>query len=285
MHKIDTENRTAQDEFEDEDVSQHIEGTDLNAAWFNTVQRELCNLVTGAGMSLDPNDDTQVKKAVAQNSLHAYQVFATTWAVPECCESSTVLLIKAQNMSITGTFNDGALVIILPKWTGDETASITVSYGNTNVVIRPGCAVMGVCYTDGVSTKLISTLPFATATSNGAITPLSLETRKVVDKGFVTDSSAVGPNNEYRPWQLMSNWSVGQVKRVMARAGVTESYRVIYYVNTLGETGTFELYPNSYRELMCIGSVETSAGKYAVFATNGVDKLPDTSVAASAANA
>ena len=38
--------------------------TILDAAWLNTVQRELANIVTSSGLNLDPNDDTQVMAAL-----------------------------------------------------------------------------------------------------------------------------------------------------------------------------------------------------------------------------
>ena len=41
MHKINTETATQNGEFTDGDELQSIAPTDLNAAWFNSVQREL----------------------------------------------------------------------------------------------------------------------------------------------------------------------------------------------------------------------------------------------------
>lgn len=62
MHKIDTD--TAIDgEFVSGSSSTGQQATKLNASWFNTVQRELSNIVEKAGMSLSKTDDGQVFSA------------------------------------------------------------------------------------------------------------------------------------------------------------------------------------------------------------------------------
>lgn len=67
MHKIDTDTAVG-DEFVDGNEAASIKATRLNAKWFNTIQRELCNIVTKAGMALSENDDGQVLAAIL---LHA----------------------------------------------------------------------------------------------------------------------------------------------------------------------------------------------------------------------
>lgn len=52
-----------------------IDATMITAAWLNAVQRELVNLIIGAGIPLDPDDDEQVLKAI-----QAIQTTASTWA-------------------------------------------------------------------------------------------------------------------------------------------------------------------------------------------------------------
>ncbi len=63
MHKIDGQ-YNVDGEFVGGDKEQGIRATRLNASWFNTIQRELCNIVEQAGMALSENDDSQVLKAV-----------------------------------------------------------------------------------------------------------------------------------------------------------------------------------------------------------------------------
>lgn len=66
MQKIGslTDTADANGEFTDGSGASGVESTLLPAAWFNTVQRELANIVTGAGWSLDPKNDYQVLPAL-----------------------------------------------------------------------------------------------------------------------------------------------------------------------------------------------------------------------------
>lgn len=65
MHKIDTDTAVG-NEFVDGNAAASIKATRLNAKWFNTIQRELCNIVEQAGMALSENDDGQVLRAVLE---------------------------------------------------------------------------------------------------------------------------------------------------------------------------------------------------------------------------
>ena len=65
MHKINTDTAVGY-EFVDGDADAGVRATRLNASWFNTVQRELCNIVEQAGMALSENDDGQVLRAVLE---------------------------------------------------------------------------------------------------------------------------------------------------------------------------------------------------------------------------
>lgn len=63
MHKIDTDTAVG-NEFVDGNAAASIRATRLNAKWFNTIQRELCNIVQKAGMALSDSDDGQVFSAI-----------------------------------------------------------------------------------------------------------------------------------------------------------------------------------------------------------------------------
>ncbi|KPA90596.1 hypothetical protein PF66_02657 [Pseudomonas asplenii] len=52
-----------------------IDSTVITPEWLNAIQRELVNLVLGAGLTITPGDDSQVLKAV-----QALQALANTWA-------------------------------------------------------------------------------------------------------------------------------------------------------------------------------------------------------------
>lgn len=66
MQKIGSLTNTADvnGEFTDGSGASAVESTLLPAAWFNTIQRELVNIVQSGGLTLDPNNDKQVLTAL-----------------------------------------------------------------------------------------------------------------------------------------------------------------------------------------------------------------------------
>ncbi|CAK7025467.1 hypothetical protein [Saezia sanguinis] len=66
MQKIGSITSTADSngEFTNGVVAQGIVPTLLDAAWFNTIQRELVKVVEGAGLELNPSDNTQIWQAI-----------------------------------------------------------------------------------------------------------------------------------------------------------------------------------------------------------------------------
>jgi microcystin-dependent protein len=64
MHKIDSPDATAGNEFSDGDPALGTLSTVLWAKWHNTLQRELVAIVAAAGISLSDADDNQVLEAI-----------------------------------------------------------------------------------------------------------------------------------------------------------------------------------------------------------------------------
>ncbi|AKP34896.1 hypothetical protein ACZ76_15890 [Yersinia aleksiciae] len=58
-------------EFTDGNVAGGVPPTILPAEWFNTLQRELINVVQDGGLTLDPNDDTQILAALKKLFLQS----------------------------------------------------------------------------------------------------------------------------------------------------------------------------------------------------------------------
>ncbi|WP_042819731.1 gp53-like domain-containing protein [Yersinia wautersii] len=58
-------------EFTDGNVAGGVPPTILPAEWFNTIQRELVTVVQDGGLTLDPNDDTQVLAALKKLFLQS----------------------------------------------------------------------------------------------------------------------------------------------------------------------------------------------------------------------
>lgn len=64
MQKISSPGATAQNEFTEGDPATGTPATVVSAAWLNTQQREGVALVEAAGLTLDPDDDTQILQAI-----------------------------------------------------------------------------------------------------------------------------------------------------------------------------------------------------------------------------
>lgn len=88
MRKVGSTTDTADvnGEYTNGNVANGVSPTIINAEMLNTFQRELVNVVEGAGIELDPNDDSQVIKALdkiiddkfdCSISLNGYQKFAS----------------------------------------------------------------------------------------------------------------------------------------------------------------------------------------------------------------
>lgn len=75
MQRITTSTRAVdlfgpgKDGFKDGNLGLGISATQLNAALFNSIQEEICNVIEAAGISLDVDTRTQLVKAIQSNSL------------------------------------------------------------------------------------------------------------------------------------------------------------------------------------------------------------------------
>jgi len=66
MHKVDAPGATPANEFTDGDPQSGVPATTLEAKFMNTVQRELLNVVEGAGLTLDEQNDGQLQEAISE---------------------------------------------------------------------------------------------------------------------------------------------------------------------------------------------------------------------------
>lgn len=70
-----TDTADANGEYTNGNVANGISPTIINAEMMNTFQRELVNVVEGAGLELDPDDDSQVHKAIGGGRLLSIVTF------------------------------------------------------------------------------------------------------------------------------------------------------------------------------------------------------------------
>ena len=94
-----TTTATSAGEFTNGSVSSGVSPTNLDAGWFNTVQRELIAVVEAGGLTLDPTNDAQMIEAIqalllAQNAgrLLAVQVFTASGTYTPTSGTSKILV-------------------------------------------------------------------------------------------------------------------------------------------------------------------------------------------------
>ena len=66
MHRIDTPTATPDNKFTEGNPTAGVEATVVTDAWLNSVQEELCNLLTSNGVPLDKENNTQLQVLVAE---------------------------------------------------------------------------------------------------------------------------------------------------------------------------------------------------------------------------
>lgn len=134
MHKINTS--TAVDgEFVDGNPATGQKATELNAAWFNTFQRELLAFLTDAGVAPSLTDDNQLLKIFPTNG--AWKCFFPsneTINVESWAKNSVILpSIWSDALGYSGSSIKNALMIVFPRWDlagSEESCTYTHSVPN-----------------------------------------------------------------------------------------------------------------------------------------------------------
>ncbi|WP_051916880.1 MULTISPECIES: hypothetical protein [unclassified Serratia (in: enterobacteria)] len=118
-----TETADLNGEFTDGRVAQGVPPTILPAAIFNTWQRELVNIVEGAGMVLDPQNDGQVLEAINKHV-------------------SSGRLLNIQRFLISGTYTPtpGTKRVLIKAWGGGGAGGGTPSVTTTQSAVAGGGA-------------------------------------------------------------------------------------------------------------------------------------------------
>lgn len=275
MHKINTDTATSGGEFTDGDEGQAIPPTDLNAAWFNSVQRELCSVVTEAGGSLDPSNDAQLWAVLKKIGFRVD--YSNDGDVDVSGFSgNTAIFHSASSFDIEGIVAKGSLVVIAPYWRDNSPNSISVGYNTGSISIKKWSVFVGFAMNGDDDLDLAGVyIPMLSGTSGkltvGALEAVSVKATKRFETAFVdfeytTDQPEL---QGQQAWQLAENWEVGQVKRVRctnAQAGGTE---VTTFGDSSGSYAQVKFYPYSFREFVCVGTYTTTGYTWAILAVNG----------------
>ena len=278
MHKINTETATQNGEFTDGDEQQAIAPTDLNAAWFNSVQRELCNVVTEAGGSLDPSNDAQLWAVLKKLGFRVDYSNDGDVDVSDF-SGNTAIFHSASDFDIDGIVAKGGLVVIAPYWRDDSPNSISVGYNTGSISIKKWSVFVGFAMNGDDGLDLAGGyIPMLSGTSGkltvGALEAASVKAGKRFETSFVdfeytTDQEGL---QGQQAWQLASNWEVGQVKRVRCTNAQSGGTQVTVFGNSSGNYSQIVFYPYSFREFVCVGTYTTTGTisyTWAVLAVNG----------------
>ncbi|AZC95308.1 gp53-like domain-containing protein [Pseudomonas chlororaphis] len=189
MQKIGDSTNTADaaGEFTEGAPAAGVPATLVKAKWLNAIQRELCGLVLGAGISLNASDDGQVLKAV-KALLSAALVGATTTA-------AGLLRIATQPEVDDGTNNNSAVTpaTLKARLAAVLVGATTTAAGLLRIATQPevddGTNNNSAVTPATLKARLAAVLVGATTTAAGL---LRIATQPEVDDG-TNNNSAVTP--------------------------------------------------------------------------------------------
>lgn len=99
MHKIDTPSAD-NGQFVDKDSSLGIDGTVVDASWLNAVQNEICNMIEGAGITLNKQSVVQLRDAV-ESFIHSKSLKTVVHASSVVESISTTVKRVSESFKIT----------------------------------------------------------------------------------------------------------------------------------------------------------------------------------------
>jgi hypothetical protein len=281
MYYINTDTATEEHEFTDGDESQLIPATDMNADWYNMIQRELQNVVLKGGLELDPLEDSQVWKVIEKLGLKSIVSNDATVNIGNY-KGGLLIIHNPSNFTLSSTIYTNSPVVIIPMWADGSPESFNFVYNNQILTIKKGQMIIGWALNlPGVGTVQMAALAipvfFSGKMELGNVNAVSLKTSKFFDAGFVSfeysdDIDQETGMEEWRAWQMAEHWSVGQVKRVYC-SNVSTVRNVPVYYDADSSWKTVPFYKNGYREFICVGTRSVIAGEitrtYAILLVNG----------------
>ena len=280
MYPITTD--TAVDgEFTDGDESQGIPPTDLNALWFNTIQREFLSILDGMGIAPDAANFAQIwdvlKRLGVRCNYYSGDVSTSDF------DGHQVILHTCADFTLDA-LKTNSVVIVIPYWSADsDPAKITMTYKNSSYKydIPKGSILIGLVK-NGVSPYsqiLPRYIPFMYSGKNMNIGELKAEKavfQKRFESAFLVFAYSDVPGESglepWREWQLAENWEVGQVRRVWC-SNATGGQSVYVYYDTNGNYKTVKFNPETFREFVCIGThtetINDVSYEFAALVVNG----------------
>ena len=278
MYWITTETANQDHEFTDGDEGQAIPATDLNAAWYNMIQRELLSILAGLNIAPDENNFAQIWDAMKTIGIRA--VYSEGDVVTSGFDGSVVIFHDASDFNV-GNLKTRSLLIVVPMWNDDSPDYIVFHYGSQNHQIKKGFFFIGMTANGSVEDLSIIGVDLPRAFNGkdlmiGTLNADEVKATSRYEKQLVQfeysdeiDSSGV---EKWRSWQLMANWKVGQVKRVYCVSTNATQSVFVYYDSVLNPKIVI-FQKNGFLEFLCTGArsvvVDGVTYNYAVLLVNG----------------
>lgn len=274
MYHITTETATQNGEFTDGDELNAIPPTDLNAFWFNMIQRELLNVLAGAGVTPDASNFAQLWDVLQKVGMRCVAIDGATIDVTGFT-GGNIVFHPASNFAFSGILKAYSLVIIVPVWTSESSEKITVTYNSVGLEIYKYNIFLG--FNDPVNGEKLFGVQLRAKNIFGDEVVAdekfnSLEFTNVICNRIETfDGSVVSGKFDYMVMQLKEYWKVGQIKKI-AYTGNQSSVDVPIYKNatTLRQV-SFKT--GVYKEFICIGFKADGNDEYAILLVNGSEGL------------
>lgn len=277
MYYINTDTATEDHEFTDGD-DQSIPATDLNADWFNMVQKELLNILTITGDAPNENRFDQIKSVLNKIGIRCFLSSDNSVNLSGFL-GSAVIFHNATNFSINA-INTNCLLVIVPLWRDDSAEYINVTYNGEVHKISKWRVFFG--FSSNLPGHLLTGVSLAVMHGNdgndidaGDVKAVSVRALNRYEVNLVSFEYSPEDVDEetgladWQTWQLAENWSVGQVKRVYCSNATDTGILIPVYYDANSSSMFVRFYPNAYREFMCVGTHVFDEFTFAALISNG----------------
>lgn len=274
MYYITTPTATEDNEFTDGDSSQSIPPTDLNADWFNMIQRELLSILTGAGVTPSEAAFDQIWNILKNIGVRNVNSDAASVAVSKMGGASAIFH-SASSFTISNLLPVDSLVIIVPSWTSNSSDTIQVFYNSQTVTIRKWQIFVGYISSQqrigGFFVPVVNNVAGGELTVGGLVAgyikPSATFDNNIVSFAYSGDN--VGDASSWQAWQLASEWNRGQVKKVYCTDAASSGQPVPVFHDETSSYKTIKFYPEGYREFTCVGTRVSGDLTFAILLVNG----------------
>lgn len=161
MHKIDGAGHV-NGEFVVEDLALNRPPTEITAEWLNTIQNEISNVITGAGIALDKDSNTQLALAIL-NMITTQVTRASALDAQGLMDTSKLITPSTLNEAFKGS-NQSLLSTPFQRFPG----GLILQFGVTGTIAKDGTQTITLPVTYPILCRTVLTSPANGALASGA---------------------------------------------------------------------------------------------------------------------